>query len=334
MPGIMRAAVLSQPGPVATCPLELREIPVPQPMPHEALLKVLACGICRTDLHVVEGELPPKVPGIIPGHQVVAEVISSPDPRWQRGMRVGVAWIGSTDGTCSYCLSGRENLCDNPVFTGYTHNGGFAEYLTADSRFLIEIPSLISNTAAAPLLCAGIVGFRTLRIAEVKPGQRVGIFGFGASAQTIFSVLRYWGCEVYVSTRETQHQQRAKEMGASWVGGSDATPPVKLDAALTFAPAGDVVVQALRSLAKGGIVAINAIHLDHIPQFDYDSLLWGERQIRSVTNMTRQDAHDFMYIAAEIGLSPKVDIYPLDQINEALTRIREDAFSLPSVIVP
>jgi propanol-preferring alcohol dehydrogenase len=330
----MRAAVLRSPGPVDTNPLQIEELPMPVPAHDEVLLKVLACGVCHTDLHIVEGELPPRLPWVIPGHQIVAEVV---DPRGfslQRGARVGVSWIGGTDGTCPFCLSGRENLCDHPTYTGYTHQGGYAEYTTARADFLSALPEELSNNDAAPLLCAGIIGFRSVRVAEVKRGQRVGLFGFGASAQLIIQVLLAWDCKVYVSTREPQHQQLARELGAEWVGGGTDVPPVALDCAVTFAPVGEVVIAALRSLAKGAILAINAIHLDRIPQFDYDSLLWGERQMRSVSNMTRQDGRDFLKIAAEIGLKPSVTTYPLEHANRALQSIRHNKFTRPAVIVP
>lgn len=330
----MRAAVLKSPAPVDTDPLQLEELQTPVPAADEVLLKVLACGVCHTDLHIIEGELPPRLPWIIPGHQIVAEVVDPCRSGLKKGARVGVSWIGGTDGTCSFCLSGRENLCDHPTYTGYTHQGGYAEFTTARSDFLSVLPEQLSNNDAAPLLCAGIIGFRSARVAEVKRGQSVGLFGFGASAQLIIQVLLAWDCKVYVSTREPQHQQLARQLGAEWVGGGTDVPPVALDCAVTFAPAGEVVIAALRSIAKGGVVAINAIHLDRIPEFDYDSLLWGERQIRSVTNMTRQDGRDFLKIAAEIGLKPTVTTYPLEDANRALQAIRYNKFTNPAVIVP
>jgi propanol-preferring alcohol dehydrogenase len=335
----MRAAVLRAPAPVDTNPLQIEELPTPVPADDEILLKVLACGVCHTDLHIVEGELPPRLPWVIPGHQIVAEVVDPRASSLQRDARVGVSrvgisWIGGTDGTCPFCLSGRENLCDHPTYTGYTHQGGYAEYTTARADFLSVLPDALENNDAAPLLCAGIIGFRSVRVAEVKRGQRVGLFGFGASAQLIIQVLLAWDCKVYVSTREPQHQQLARVLGAEWVGGGTDVPPVALDCAVTFAPVGEVVIAALRSLAKGGILAINAIHLDRIPEFDYDSLLWGERQIRSVSNMTRQDGRDFLKIAAEIGLKPTVTTYPLEQANQALQSIRHNKFTRPAVIVP
>jgi propanol-preferring alcohol dehydrogenase len=330
----MRAAVLRHPAPVREKPLTIETVPVEEPAKDFALLKVLACGVCRTDLHIVEGELPPKLGAVIPGHQIVAEVVTSPDPAFPPGRRVGVSWIGGVDGTCRFCNSNRENLCDNPTYTGYSHNGGYAEFTTARTDFLLSLPDNLSNTDAAPLLCAGIIGFRSVRVAGVQPGMRVGLFGFGSSAQLLMRVLKAWNCEVYVSTREKRHQAIASELGAQWVGDALATPPQKLDAAITFAPAGDVVLAALRSLDKGSILAINAIHLDHMPQFDYDTLLWGERQIRSVTNMTRQDAKDFLMLAAEISLSPRVQTFSLERANEALLALKSDEVSSSAVIIP
>ncbi|HEV2576318.1 MAG TPA: zinc-dependent alcohol dehydrogenase family protein [Acidobacteriaceae bacterium] len=330
----MRAAVLRHTAAVRDRPLAIETVPVPKPNENSALLKVLACGVCRTDLHIVEGELPPKLDMLIPGHQIVAEVVTSPDPAFAPGQRVGVSWVGGTDGTCRFCRSNRENLCDDPTYTGYSHNGGYAEFTTARTDFLLPLPDKLSDTDAAPLLCAGIIGFRSVRIAGVQPGMRVGLFGFGSSAQILMRVLTAWNCEIYVSTRDKRHQAIASELGAKWVGDALATPPRKLDAAITFAPAGEVVLAALRSLDKGSILAINAIHLDGIPQFDYDTLLWGERQIRSVTNMTRQDARDFLQLAAEISISPRVQTFPLEQANEALLAVKSDEVSSSAVIVP
>jgi propanol-preferring alcohol dehydrogenase len=331
---MMRACVLTKPGPLNSQSLTLEDLPMPVPAPGEALLKVLACGVCRTDLHIAMGELPQRLNPLIPGHQIVAEVVHSPSPDFPPGMRVGVSWVGGTDGSCRYCRGDRENLCDNPTFTGYTHNGGYAEYTTARTDFLLPIPDKLSDTAAAPLLCAGIIGFRSLRVAEVKPGQRVGLFGFGSSAQLAIKVLQAWNCGVFVSTRGEIHRQLARKLGATWVGDETERPPEQLDAAITFAPSGDVVIAALGSLAKGGIVAINAIHLDRIPQFDYDSLLWEERSLRSVANMTRQDGRDFLKLAAEIGLTPSVKTYPLDQANQAMQAIFDDKSESSLVLLP
>jgi propanol-preferring alcohol dehydrogenase len=290
------------------------------------LLKVEACGVCRTDLHIVASELKPLRVAVIPGHQIVGRDTKA-------GTRYGVSWLGGVDGTCPLCRKGMENLCDAPTFTGYTVNGGYAEYAVARADFCVPLPDAPPAEQLAPLLCAGIIGFRSLRVAGVEKGDRVGLFGFGASAHLAIDVLKHWGCEVYVSTRGESHQQLARDLGAAWVGGATERPPVPLDRAVTFAPAGEVVIAALSSLRKGGVVAINAIHLDRIPQFDYDTLLWGERQMRSVANMTRADARDFVALAVEIGISPRTRRFGLDQVNEALDAIRQDEVSGAAVVV-
>ena len=330
----MIAAVLTEPQDLSKRPLRIEEVPRPELEPGHVLLKVRACGVCRTDLHIVEGELPRRREHLIPGHQIVGDVVEGATADLAPGTRVGVSWIGGTDGTCWYCRRGMENLCDAPVFTGYTVNGGYAEYALARANFVFPLPPALDDLHAAPLLCAGIIGFRSLRIAGVEPGERVGLFGFGASAHLAIEVLHAWKCSVYVSTRGASHRQLATSLGAAWVGTETERPPVELDRAITFAPSGDVVIAALASLRKGGVVAINAIHLDRIPQFDYDHLLWGERQIRSVTNMTRADARDFLKIADEIKLHPKSTKFPLHQANEALLAIKNDSIDGAAVIVP
>ncbi len=326
----LRAAILK----TAKEPLQIEDVPKPQAAPGQVLLRVRACGVCRTDLHIVEGELPPRKQQLIPGHQIVGIVEDGATVDLPLGARVGVSWIGGIDGTCPYCRRGLENLCDAPVFAGYTVNGGYAEYVVARSDFVFKLPQELDDLHAAPLLCAGIIGFRSLRVAGVKQGERVGLFGFGASAHLAIAVLRAWNCEVYVSTRGASHRKLAESLGAKWVGSETDKPPAELDRAVTFAPSGDVVIAALASLRKGGIVAINAIHLDRIPEFDYDRLLWGERQIRSVANMTRSDARDFLQIAADIRLQPKVTVFTLDQANEALAAVKNDAIDGAAVIVP
>ncbi len=298
------------------------------------MLRVRACGVCRTDLHIVEGELAPLRKQVIPGHQIVGEIVEGATKELPAGLRVGVCWLGGVDGICPYCRRGDENLCDKPIFTGYTVDGGYAEYAAARSDFIFPLPASLDDAHAAPLLCAGIIGFRSLRVAGVQPGERVGLFGFGASAHLTIAVLNAWKCEVYVSTRGESHRRLAASLGAKWVGTEDEKPPVELDRAVTFAPSGAVVIAALSSLRKGGVVAINAIHLDQMPAFDYDKLLWGERQIRSVANMTRQDARDFLEIAAQIGLRPKATIFPLAQANEALIAVKNDSIDGAAVITP
>jgi alcohol dehydrogenase, propanol-preferring len=330
----MEAAVLISPRPVSQRPLRITEVADPQPTLGHVLLRVRACGVCRTDLHIVEGELAPQKPGMIPGHQIVGEVVGGATQEIPLGSRVGVSWLSGTDGTCPYCKRGLENLCDSPTFTGYTVPGGYAEYTLARADFVFPLPAALDDLHAAPLLCAGIIGFRSLRVAGIEPGERVGLFGFGASAHLAIAVLRAWKCDVYVSTRGKSHRELAASLGATWVGSEVEKPPIELDRAITFAPSGDVVIAALASLRKGGVVAINAIHLDRIPQFDYDRLLWGERQLRSVANMTRADAHDFLALAAQIGLNPKVTVFALDQANEALVAVKNDALDGAAVIVP
>lgn len=330
----MKAATLLSPGTVSQRPLQIVDVPKPQLAPGHVLLRVRACGVCRTDLHIVEGELPVRHEKVIPGHQIVGEIVDGATADLPLGTRVGVSWVGGIDGTCWYCRHEMENLCDSPTFTGYTVNGGYAEFAAARPDFVFPLPGSMDDLHAAPLLCAGIIGFRSLRVAAVEKGERVGLFGFGASAHLTIGVLQSWNCKVYVSTRGASHRRLAESLGADWVGGETDKPPVELDRAVTFAPSGDVVIAALSSLRKGGVVAINAIHLDRIPQFDYDKLLWGERQIRSVANMTRQDARDFLRIATDIGLHPRVTRFSLDQANEALLAVKEDSIDGAAVIIP
>jgi propanol-preferring alcohol dehydrogenase len=330
----MKAAILTEQRPISDRPLRVVEKDEPTELPGRLKIRVHACGVCRTDLHIVEGELPLRRENLVPGHQIVGDVVGGETQMLPLGTRVGVSWIGGTDGTCAYCRNGLENLCDAPIFTGYSVDGGYTEFALARADFVFPLPENLDFLHAAPLLCAGIIGFRSLRVAGVEPGDRVGLFGFGASAHLAIAVLKAWNCEVYVSTRGKSHRELAGSLGAHWVGTETDRPPVLLDRAVTFAPSGDVVVAALASLRKGGVVAINAIHLDRMPQFDYDTLLWGERQIRSVANMTRADARDFLEIAGKIGLKPKVTAFPLSEINEALGAIKRDAIDGAAVICP
>ena len=301
----MRAAVFNSSSTTPGSWLSIEDIPRPHPKAGEVLLKVLACGVCRTDLHIVERDLPPLHPRIVPGHQIVGEVAEGATETLAAGTRVGVSWIGGVDGTCWFCRNNMENLCDHPVFTGYSVDGGYAEFAAVRADFANPLPAGLDPIDAAPLLCAGVIGFRSLRVAGVERGERVGLYGFGSSASLAIRVLQSWDCEVYVVTRGESHRRAAAALGATWVGDEDAKPPVELDRAVTFAPSGKVVVSALAALRKGGVVAINAIHLDQMPAFDYDRLLWGERQLRSVANMTRQDARDFLTIARDLKLAPR-----------------------------
>lgn len=330
----MRAAVFDAAHGRMAPHLQLQDVPRPQLTPGSLLLRVLACGVCRTDLHIVESDLPALRPNLIPGHQIVGEVLESSSSAMPPGTRVGVSWMGGTDGNCFYCTHGMENLCDQPTFTGYTVDGGYAEYVLVCADFAYPLPPGLDATHVAPLLCAGIIGFRSLRVAAVQPGERVGLFGFGSSATLAMPILQSWGCEVYVVTRGQAHRTTAGNLGATWVGSEDTRPPVALDRAITFAPSGKVVVDALSSLRKGGIVAINAIHLDQVPTFDYDRLLWGERQIRSVANMTRDDARDFLNLAQTLRIQPRVTVFSLDQANQALLAVKNETEDGSAVIVP
>jgi propanol-preferring alcohol dehydrogenase len=330
----MKAAIFDPGKRSAAFHLRIEDVPLPQVVPGYVLLRVLACGVCRTDLHIVEGDLPVLHQPLIPGHQIVGEVIDGASASLPLGTRVGVSWMGGTDGDCFFCQHGMENLCDHPTFTGYSVDGGYAEYALAREDFAYPLPQELDATHVAPLLCAGIIGFRSLRVAGVKPGDRVGLFGFGSSATLSIPVLHSWGCEVYVVTRGETHRAAAVRLGATWVGNEDARPPVALDCAITFAPSGKVVVDALSSLRKGGVVAINAIHLNQMPAFDYDKLLWGERQIRSVANMTRVDARDFLALAHKLNIQPRVSVFSLDQANQALMAVKDETENGSAVIVP
>ena len=330
----MKAAVLNSSDAFSEQTLRIEQVPQPQAKAGQVLLRVRACGVCRTDLHILDRELPPRLSRLIPGHQIVGEIVAGGTPELPAGTRVGVSWMGGVDGKCWYCRNQFENLCDDPTFTGYTVNGGYAEYAVARVDFVFPLPEALDDLHVAPLLCAGIIGFRSLRVAGVERGERVGLFGFGASAHLAIAVLRAWNCDVYVSTRGASHRQLADSLGACWVGDEHEMPPVQLDRAVTFAPSGKVVVAALSSLRKGGVVAINAIHLDRIPEFDYDKLLWGERQIRSVANMTRDDAREFLQISSQIGIKTKTTAFSLDDINDAMDALRHDAIDGAAAIVP
>lgn len=315
-----RAMVLERPG----GRLRLTGVSVPAPGPGQVLLRVHACGICRTDLHIVDGELTePKLP-IVPGHQIVGEVVEAGGSvtRPRVGDRVGVTWLGWTCGECAYCRSGRENLCDRALFTGYQIDGGFADYAVADSRYCLPIPEGYPDLQAAPLLCAGLIGYRCLRMA--RDASRLGIYGFGSAAHIVIQVARHRGQHVYAFTRrgDKAAQSFAVELGADWVGESEAAPPEPLDAAIIFAPAGELVPAALRAVAKGGTVVCGGIHMSDIPSFPY-SILWGERTVRSVTNLTRADGEEFLRLAPTIPIQTQVQVYRLEQANEALDDLRD-----------
>ena len=332
----MKACVLHSPAKVETSPLDFTDAPLPEPAPDEVLVRVAACGVCRTDLHVVEGELTPRKSPVIPGHQIVGRIekVGAGVMRLEIGDRVGIPWLHHTDGTCEYCRSGRENLCDNATFTGYTVDGGYAEYAVAPEKFVYPIPAGVADQQAAPLLCAGIIGFRSLRLSGLtgfSPGARLGFYGFGAAAHVAIQVARHWKIEVYAMTRDARHQRLALEMGATWAGGASADPPVKLDAAVIFAPAGELVLAALKALKKGGTVTLAGIHMSPIPTLDYD-LLYHERVIRSVANNTRQDGEDFMRLAAEIPIRTEIEVFDLREANRALNALKNDAIRGAAVL--
>lgn len=319
----MKAMLLGHPASVADNPLRHAEVPVPEPGAGHVRLRVTHCGICRTDLHIVEGDLPPLKLPLIPGHQIVGNVEATGPgaDRFRPGDRLGVAWLNWACGQCRYCQEGRENLCEEARFTGYHVDGGYAQYVIVDEAFALPIPEHFTDLAAAPLLCAGIIGFRSLRLSEIRPGGRLGLYGFGASAHIVIQVARHWGCEVLVFTRGDEHQRLARALGASWVGRAEEIPPHPLDSAILFAPVGALVPEALRALRRGGTLAINAIHLSPITALDY-AQLYHERTIRSVTNFTRQDAEDLLRIAAEVPVRTEVEVFPLEDANRALQHLK------------
>jgi len=329
----MKACVLRSPAPVESNPLDYTDVPVPQPRSGEVLVRANVCGVCRTDLHVVEGELPPRRPHVIPGHQIcgVVEKLGEGARRFAPGARVGIAWLHRTDQTCEYCRSGMENLCDHPAFTGYTEDGGYAEYVRADEDFVYPLPESFADRDAAPLLCAGIIGFRSLRLSGIKPGGRLAFYGFGAAAHVAIQVARHWGVEVYAATRGAKHQRLALDLGAVWAGEASAEPPAKLDAAIIFAPAGELVPPALRALKKGGVLVLGGIHMSQIPPLDYD-WLYQERIIRSVANNTRKDGEDFLRLAAEIPIRTRTTIFPLRDANRALNDLKADRINGAAVL--
>jgi alcohol dehydrogenase, propanol-preferring len=330
--------VLEAGAPVASRPLELRDVAVPEPAAGEVLVKVRACGVCRTDLHVVEGELPePKLP-LVPGHQVagtverVGEGVAEPAV----GARVGVPWLGGTDGTCAYCRRAAENLCEHPTFTGYQRDGGYAEYVTARADFVLPLPDGYPDLQAAPLLCAGVIGYRALRLTEIEEldgAPRLGLYGFGASARIVAQVARHLGHDVFVCTRGERAQRVARELGARWAGGTDESPPVELDAAIIFAPAGSLVPVALRAVRRGGTVVCAGIHMSPVPELPYE-LLWGERVLRSVANLTRTDGHEFVGLVPRFRIQTKVQEFPLEAANEALEQMKSGGLEGTAVLVP
>jgi propanol-preferring alcohol dehydrogenase len=330
----MKAVLLPKRAPIETNPLVYTDVARPEPRDSEILIRVHACGVCRTDLHVIESELPVLKQPVIPGHQVVG-VVERNGPgasRFPIGARVGVPWLHSTDGTCEHCRSGKENLCEAATFTGHTVDGGYAEYIVAPEAFVYRIPDGFDDLAAAPLLCAGIIGFRCLRLAGLNPGDTLGLYGFGAAAHVAIQVARYWNIKVLAFTRDVRHQKLALELGAAFAGGGEAESPEKLNAAILFAPAGELVVAALRNLKRGGTVVCGGIHMSPIPQIDYDLLYW-ERSIRSVANNTRKDGEDFLELAARIPIHAHFQTFPLAEANVALNALKNDAIRGAAVLM-
>jgi propanol-preferring alcohol dehydrogenase len=320
----MKAMVLHTAADVAQAPLRLEEVPDPQPRADEIRVRVHVCGVCRTDLHIVEGELPEAKRPVIPGHEVVGVVdrVGSQVSTIKEGERVGIAWLQRVDGRCEFCRSGRENLCPAARFTGYHVDGGYAQYAIVPAAFAYPIPKVFSDDEVAPLLCAGIIGYRALRLSGVKPGQRLGLYGFGASAHITIQVARHWGCPVYVCSLREQHRALARDLGAVWVGAATEPPPEKLHGAIMFAPAGELVPPALRALEKGATLAVAGIYLTPIPSLDYQQELFGERVLRSVTANTRQDGVELLKVAAEIPIRPHTERFALRDANRALQALK------------
>lgn len=323
----MKACLLTQFGPISSAPLTLQDLEIPQPQAGEALIQVSACGICRTDLHVIEGELPATPLPMVPGHQVVGTVerLGAGNHVFSIGDRVGVAWLRSTCGKCHFCLSGRENLCEAASFNGWKAYGGYAEYMTAPADFIYKIPETFSDLEAAPLLCAGIIGYRSLKLCGLRnwKGSRIGLYGFGAAAHVAIQLLKRWGADIYVVSREEKHRELAGELGASWVGPAGSTPPKPLEAAIIYAPAGELIPEALKAVDRGGVVVCAGIHMSPIPSFEY-TLLYGERVVRSVMNNTRQDGLEFLEEAARHRIRTRVTAYSLEEANQALLDLKED----------
>jgi alcohol dehydrogenase, propanol-preferring len=330
----MKAMAVHKPAAIETNPLAPVDLERPEPGEREILVRVSVCGVCRTDLHVAEGDLPPRRSFVIPGHEVVGTVerIGSGCARFHLGDRVGIAWLRETCGVCDYCRRGRENLCPNARFTGYDEHGGYGEYAVVREDFAYPIAPSLGDEEAAPLLCAGIIGFRAIKRAEIRPGSTVGLYGFGGSAHIAIQVLKYWKCRVYVMTRGGKHRELAERMGADWVGRSEEPPPHPLDAAILFAPAGNLVPPALEALDRGGILAVAGIYLSAIPQLDYERDLFYERELRSVTANTRADGEEFMKIAGKIPIRTHTTVFALSEANVALQMLKHDELKGAAVL--
>jgi len=330
----MRAMVVGKRAPVETSPLELIDLPIPEPEKGEVLIRVEVCGVCRTDLHVVEGDLPPHKEKVVPGHEVVGHVerMGPEATRFRSGDRVGAAWLHASCGVCPYCRRGDENLCVAPLFTGYDVDGGYAEFMTAPEDFIYPIPAGVSSREAAPFLCAGIIGYRALRRSNLKKGETLGLYGFGASAHIVIQIALHWGCKVYVCTRGERHQELAREMGATWVGSEVSTPPMKLNSSILFAPAGELVPVALAALDRGGTLALAGIHMTPIPAMDYQQYLFLERDLRSVTANTREDGRSLLDLTVSVPLHTTTQEFPLAQANDALQMLKHDRINGAAVL--
>jgi len=331
---MMRAMIVTERAPVEQRPLRLVDRPVPAPGAGEVLVKVEVCAICRTDLHVIEGELPPHRSPLVPGHQAVGRVerLGERCTRVHEGDRVGVAWLHAACGACLYCRRGDENLCDAPRFTGYDVDGGYADSLVAPEAFIYPLPADRPAPQIAPLLCAGIIGYRALQRSRIRPGGRLGLYGFGASAHVVIQIARHWGCEVYVATRGEKHRRLALELGAAWAGQAADAPPKKLDGAIVFAPVGALAVAALAALDKGGTVALAGIYMTDIPSLNYERLLFHEKQLCSVTANTRRDGEELLRLAAEIPIVTHVETFALEEANEALIQLKQDGIQGAGVL--
>jgi len=331
----MKAIVLRRNAPIASKPLAEADLPVPEPATGELLLRVSVCAVCRTDLHVIEGDLPAQTLPLVPGHQVVGRVerLGEGCSRFGTGDRVGVAWLRHTCGDCGFCRSGRENLCESSLYTGYHTDGGYAEYTVVPEAFAYSIPDVFDDRSAAPLLCAGIIGYRALCRSALPDGGRLGLFGFGSSAHVVLQIALHRGCEVFVATRGESHRELARQMGAQWVGETDEAMPASLDSAIVFAPAGPIVPVALRAVGKGGTVALAGIYMTPVPEMDYDAHLFHEKDLRSVEANTRADGEALLAEAAAIPIRPKVTEFPLSQANEALIELKNDRIDGTGLLV-
>lgn len=332
----MRAMVVERTGPIETNDLFKADLPIPEPASNEILVSVKACGVCRTDLHVAEGDLPPKHSRIVPGHEIlgVVERCGSSCTRFKPGDRAGIAWLRETCGSCIYCRRGAENLCPNARFTGWDHDGGYAEWAVVREDFAYPLPPGLGDDEATPLLCAGIIGYRAIKRAGVRPGGTVGLYGFGGSAHIAIQVLKYWGCRVFVMSRGGKHQELAEELGASWIGEATERPPAPLESAILFAPAGNLVVPALEALDRGGILSIAGIYLSPIPSLDYERHLFYEKEIRSVTANTRADGDELLRLAAAIPIRTHTVAMPLEEATQALRMLKHDQLKGAAVLHP